>query len=692
MRHPYLPQEIAPRPAVPIPVLEISATSLNRWARVVTGTDAVAGVPLLDAEASGERPPMPGEGAVGQVVAEPYGSDVLRAFRAEASPEAYRLAGFLAAISPLTLPVMRTVQDTLPGATRTHLAEVFLGGLLRRDGDSGAFFFRDDVRSLFLDTLDPEETLALVESVGRRIEAWWGRGPEASALLGAADGAVSLPPGARPYAVTAAPLLERIAADAMVEGFDAETEAESQLFNVSTEAASPFDWSLPEYVVDALAVQARRSYRTDLPSGRFALRDADLFAKADEFLLRNAYDHAANLFEALLQGEAVDQQTQVIGYWGLGQVAKARGNLPAALDAFRTASSIQSESAEAYHGESRAIQAEILVAVAYCLLDLGQDAQAIIYAREAVGYFAELVREPLRYNADLMPREPLRYRSEFVRALTALGDCQLPHRREAAGDTYRQALGMAPTRAERYTLAKKVAELGYDHAATSLPEGARPIAQSLVRVEAEEPTVPLEQGDTWQLSRTQLTGTFRVSLDRSDAALLRPRSRRFQVFPDSADIIPGDPSHVALGCLYLLADGTRGAVQDLAGRDGDYGRQPHIWIDSFSQLGDRELYIDLSQQFRAILVYAVARFGEFDRVRANVTFVANDGIARGLRLERHGLGLDICAVAMLSWTGDQCTLRADARFVGGGEHGLDEAYRWGLRWPEGVAVKLSEGS
>ena len=681
LRHPYLPPEIAPGLAVPVPVLEISATSLGRWARVMTGTDFVPGLPVLDAAAPASQAGIRASDARGGRHShnQPDASDVLHCFRAEASPEAYHLAAYLAAIEPLTLPVMRTVQDTMPGATRIHLAEVFLGGLLHRDGDSSAFVFRDDVRALFLDTLDPEAALALAESVGRRIAAWWGRGPESSALLGAAGGAVSLPPGARPFAVTATPLLAHLATDAAVESSEAEIEAESQAFTVSREASAPFAWDLRDEDEDNWAEPVLKLHRTDLPSGRFALyRGNDLFAKADEYLSRNAYGQAAGLFTELLRKETVDLPTQVIAYWGIGQIAKLRGDFTAALDSFRTASSIQSQSSETYRGEPRAIHAELLVAIAYCLLELKQAAQAIVYAREAE-----------RYCTELVTREPRRYGHDLVRTLIAVGDCQRPDRPVEAGATYRKALSLARTVVDRYAIAKRLAELGPDLASPPLPEGARPVAGSIRRVIPSGPSMPLKPGDTWRLSGKQMPhGTFRVSLDRSDTALLRPRSKRYQLFAQVEDVVPGDPSKLALGCLYELKDGSRGAVQDHGGRDGDYTRPPYVWIDSFSQIGDRELYIaiDRRTELKRLLIYVVARFGEFDRVRANVTFTAPDGTSRKQHLERRGAGLDVVAAAMVSWIGRDFTLRAEGRFLNGGEQGVDEAYAWDLRWPEGVPV------
>jgi len=59
-------------------------------------------------------------------------AEVVRRFRAGVSPTAFKLACYLSA-AWLNLPVMRLVQRVmLPESDTSHLAEVFLSGLLRR--------------------------------------------------------------------------------------------------------------------------------------------------------------------------------------------------------------------------------------------------------------------------------------------------------------------------------------------------------------------------------------------------------------------------------------------------------------------------------------------------------------------------------------------------------------------------------
>jgi hypothetical protein len=71
-------------------------------------------------------------------------------FFSAASPEACELAELLATV-PLSLPVMRLVQQTmLPGTGQVHLAEVFLSGLLQSTTTDPEKVAPDEVQYNFL--------------------------------------------------------------------------------------------------------------------------------------------------------------------------------------------------------------------------------------------------------------------------------------------------------------------------------------------------------------------------------------------------------------------------------------------------------------------------------------------------------------------------------------------------------------
>ncbi|MEU6810947.1 FxSxx-COOH system tetratricopeptide repeat protein [Streptomyces sp. NPDC046831] len=210
--HPESAPEPAGRDAIAVPVVELRRGSLGRWARLVAGSGgggehglaalwtspdsdlrALAVGPVSDTLAGLVAEPAPS----GEDVAEPAewsavrrakrASAMVRRFRATASPAAYALAQRLAA-APLNLPVMRLLQQALPGARPWNLAEILLLGLVRRtDHDADAedahrvsFDFVAGVREELLALGSRAETIRALRHVQRHLGPWledrWGEG------------------------------------------------------------------------------------------------------------------------------------------------------------------------------------------------------------------------------------------------------------------------------------------------------------------------------------------------------------------------------------------------------------------------------------------------------------------------------------------------------------------------------------
>ncbi|MFH8370051.1 FxSxx-COOH system tetratricopeptide repeat protein [Streptomyces sp. NPDC018031] len=155
----------------PVPVLEVDAGWLHRWALLATqpsprGRDTLALLPGVPVDAA---PPGP----------EPSAQDRVFRFRASASPSAFRLAARLAA-APLNIPVMEFVQRTMdePDAAPGDLAEILVGGLLRTVGDpldeTGiGYEFHTGVRELLLSAGLRDESLYVLHSVLDRLGRSW---------------------------------------------------------------------------------------------------------------------------------------------------------------------------------------------------------------------------------------------------------------------------------------------------------------------------------------------------------------------------------------------------------------------------------------------------------------------------------------------------------------------------------------
>jgi len=176
--------------AIPVLELEPRARWLAPWASLVTRSGSAPGVALFTRAMTGPRALVAAENreSAGKASALPALERVL-GFRAASSPTAYELAGYLAA-APLSLPVMRLVQTVmLPTSRPAHLAEIFLGGLLRRAGPDAVgqqpygYDFQAGVRELLLTGLSRADTLRVLRETSRFVSARLGSPTDFLALL-----------------------------------------------------------------------------------------------------------------------------------------------------------------------------------------------------------------------------------------------------------------------------------------------------------------------------------------------------------------------------------------------------------------------------------------------------------------------------------------------------------------------------
>jgi tetratricopeptide (TPR) repeat protein len=107
---------------MPVPLLELSPEWIEVWLRLISERAGDhADLPCL------LMPPPDAGLASGELPR----SIQVTAFRAVASPQAFRLATFLAA-APLNVPVMRLIQaELLPDSRTEHLSEILVAGLIR---------------------------------------------------------------------------------------------------------------------------------------------------------------------------------------------------------------------------------------------------------------------------------------------------------------------------------------------------------------------------------------------------------------------------------------------------------------------------------------------------------------------------------------------------------------------------------
>ncbi|MFD7519480.1 SAV_2336 N-terminal domain-related protein [Streptomyces niveus] len=224
---PVLPPELVTFDSVPVPVLEPSPAAVAGWARLIASPGTTAQLPLWSA----------GRPATGRPFADTRQGDVADAvlrFREAASPEAYRLAAHLAAVAPVTPPVMRLVQNALgPPTDNGHIVEVFLGGLMRQTTAAWPthlpqhqlFDFSDEARRLLLGALSPQELLRNTRSVTRQLEAAIGRSSNFPAWVGHPDGTAVIADTDRSFGWLKERLLRRLGVPPVSAGAGGAPEA-----------------------------------------------------------------------------------------------------------------------------------------------------------------------------------------------------------------------------------------------------------------------------------------------------------------------------------------------------------------------------------------------------------------------------------------------------------------------------------
>ncbi|MDI3417130.1 SAV_2336 N-terminal domain-related protein [Streptomyces luteolus] len=163
-----------PHGALPVPVIAPRPGPLGSWARLVCGGTEQR----LRAAAGWVRADHPRSAALrgSDRVVSPR--ERLRSFIRTASPAAVRLVGHLSA-APLVLPVMRLVQRAmLSGSGPDVLAEVLVGGLVRRARDTEGlhtYEFAEGVRAELLRRSEQSDLHLVLKHCSKYVEHRYGR-------------------------------------------------------------------------------------------------------------------------------------------------------------------------------------------------------------------------------------------------------------------------------------------------------------------------------------------------------------------------------------------------------------------------------------------------------------------------------------------------------------------------------------
>lgn len=209
---------------LPMPVVTLEARSLKPWAELVAGGKGrIAGV-LFEKTVFDQLSFRAQKTKEESQKDSPSLRERYQLFKATASPEARRLAAYLAA-APLTLPIMRLVQRKMvPESGTVQLAEVLFSGLLKPltpyepsiDPHQIRYDFIEGARDLLLSTIFVSQTIEILTLVQKEsygfINQETGQAPHFRALIAEPEAVeqLELEEGGEQFATIAIYVLRRL--------------------------------------------------------------------------------------------------------------------------------------------------------------------------------------------------------------------------------------------------------------------------------------------------------------------------------------------------------------------------------------------------------------------------------------------------------------------------------------------------
>ncbi|MFI6639918.1 Tellurium resistance [Streptomyces sp. NPDC050504] len=193
---------------------------------------------------------------------------------------------------------------------------------------------------------------------------------------------------------------------------------------------------------------------------------------------------------------------------------------------------------------------------------------------------------------------------------------------------------------------------------------------------------------SWQMRTSDIEGRSRQS------GMLR---KPFQLF--KPEPVQGHTQGVVnvdldLGCLYELADGSKGVVQPLGKLFGDTNAPPYVRTsgdDRFGAPSGETLFVNLDHRDEIkrllVFVYIYDQTPAFDRTKAVVTLYPTNGPRVEIHLDERASQARSCAVLLIENVDGDLTVRREVKFVYGFQAELDRLYGWGLQWARGYKTR-----
>ncbi|WMX47262.1 TerD family protein [Streptomyces roseicoloratus] len=228
---------------------------------------------------------------------------------------------------------------------------------------------------------------------------------------------------------------------------------------------------------------------------------------------------------------------------------------------------------------------------------------------------------------------------------------------------------------------------------------ASPDGGGSIDLTRRRPTVSLtKQGAATGNLRVNLSWRMRTSdiedRRRQSTSLLRHPSRLFkpeEVMAHTQGMVNVD---LDLGCLYELADGSKGVVQPLGAFYGELNEPPYVKLsgdDRFGSGSGETIFVNLDHrdEIKRLLffVYIYDQTPAFDRTQAKVTLYPSSGPTIEIELDEDAPQARSCAVFTVDNTKGELVVRREVRFVYGFQAELDRLYGWGLQWGRGYKSK-----
>ncbi|KPI03229.1 Tellurium resistance [Actinobacteria bacterium OK074] len=193
---------------------------------------------------------------------------------------------------------------------------------------------------------------------------------------------------------------------------------------------------------------------------------------------------------------------------------------------------------------------------------------------------------------------------------------------------------------------------------------------------------------SWRMRTSDLGGEQRESLLRHPFKALKP----LPVQGHTQSMVNVD---LDLGCLYELADGTKGVVQPLGNFLGELNEAPYIRLsgdDRFGSGSGETIYINLDhrEEIKRLLVfvYIYDQTPAFDRTHAIVTLYPSNGPRIEVSLDERHPQARSCAVVLIENVKGELVVKREVRFVYGFQAELDRLYGWGMQWGRGFKSKV----